>query len=326
MGLSGVLMYNKQVMDYASRQLKVHERNYPTHGLELVVVVFVLKIWRHHLFGSRFEVFNDHKSLKYLFEQKELNMRHMRWLEFLKDYDFSFNYHPGKANGVVDALSDDFRIDENGVIRFRDRVCVPDVPEIKKSILGEGHRSGLSIHLRTTKMYKDLRKMFWWPGMKEEIVEFVYACLNFQKSKVKHQKLLGLMQLMSIPEWKWDNILMDFVYGSGRVCKKLSGYKTRFEFCLSPADRWSDREDYPILKRVVEGLCARTRGCMNVVIGQRFQQTTEKIKVIQEKMRASWSSHKSYHDKHRKSLELQEGDHVFMRVTRVNGGGRTLKS
>ena len=105
MGLGGVLMQNVQVVTYASRQLKVHERNYPTHDLELAVVVFVLKIWRHYLFGSKFEVFSDHKSLKYLFDQKELNMRQRRWLELLKDYDFDLSYHPGKANVVVNALS-----------------------------------------------------------------------------------------------------------------------------------------------------------------------------------------------------------------------------
>ena len=81
-------MQNRQVVTYASRKLKVHERNNPTHDLELVVVVFVLKIWRHYLFGSRFEVYRDHKSLKYLFDQKELNMRQRRWLKFLKDCDF----------------------------------------------------------------------------------------------------------------------------------------------------------------------------------------------------------------------------------------------
>nr|KYP61701.1 Retrovirus-related Pol polyprotein from transposon 17.6 [Cajanus cajan] len=105
LGLGGVLMQEGKVVAYASRQLKIHEQNYPTHDLELAAIVFVLKLWRHYLFGSRFEVFSDHKSLKYLFDQKELNMRQRRWLEFLKDYDFQLNYHPGKANFVADALS-----------------------------------------------------------------------------------------------------------------------------------------------------------------------------------------------------------------------------
>ena len=105
MGLGGVLMQKGQVVAYASRQLKTHERNYPTHDLELAAVVFALKMWRHYLFGSKFEVLSDHKNLKKLFSQKELNMRQRRWLEFLKDYDFELSYHPDKANVVADALS-----------------------------------------------------------------------------------------------------------------------------------------------------------------------------------------------------------------------------
>ena len=92
-------------MAYASRRLKIHERNYPTHDLELAVVVFALKLWRHYLYGSKFEVFRDHNSLRYLFDKRELNMRQRRWLEFLKDYDFELSYHPDKANVVADALS-----------------------------------------------------------------------------------------------------------------------------------------------------------------------------------------------------------------------------
>nr|KYP69715.1 Retrovirus-related Pol polyprotein from transposon 17.6 [Cajanus cajan] len=98
-------MQNKRVVAYASRQLKIHERNYPTHDLELAVVVFALKIWRHYLYGARFSVFSDHMSLRYLFDQKELNMRRRRWMEFLKDYDFQLMYHSGKANVAADALS-----------------------------------------------------------------------------------------------------------------------------------------------------------------------------------------------------------------------------
>jgi len=104
-GLGCVLMHEKRSVAYASRQLKVHEKNYPTHDLELAAVVFALKTWRHYLYGSQFQVFSDHKSLKYLFDQKELNMRQRRWTEYLKDYDFELLYHPGKANVVADALS-----------------------------------------------------------------------------------------------------------------------------------------------------------------------------------------------------------------------------
>ena len=104
-GLGCVLMQSRKVVAYGSRQLKNHEQNYLAHDMELAAVVFALKIWRHYLYGEQFEVFSDHKSLKYIFTQRDLNMRQRRWMEFLEDYDFTLHYHPGKANVVADALS-----------------------------------------------------------------------------------------------------------------------------------------------------------------------------------------------------------------------------
>ena len=90
---------------YASRQLKSNEKNYPTHDLELAAVVYVLKLWRHYMYGVNCEIFTDHWSLQYIFGQRDLNLRKQRWLELLKDYDVTILYHPGKANVVADALS-----------------------------------------------------------------------------------------------------------------------------------------------------------------------------------------------------------------------------
>ncbi|XP_070012215.1 uncharacterized protein [Nicotiana sylvestris] len=93
------------LVGYYRRQLKNHEKNYPTHDLELAAVVFALKIWRHYLYGEHSKVFTHHKSIQYIFKKKQLNLRQRRWLELLKDYDINILYHPGKANVVEDALS-----------------------------------------------------------------------------------------------------------------------------------------------------------------------------------------------------------------------------
>ncbi len=98
-------MQQGKVIAYASRQLKDHEKNYPTHYLELAAIVYALQIWRHYLFQEIVKIYTDHKSLKYIFMQKELNMRQRRWLELIKDYDCRIMYHLGNANVVVDALS-----------------------------------------------------------------------------------------------------------------------------------------------------------------------------------------------------------------------------
>ncbi|KAI3795203.1 hypothetical protein L1987_37852 [Smallanthus sonchifolius] len=132
-GLGCVLMQRGKVIAYASRQLKIHEVNYPTHDLESAAIVFALKIWRHYLYGVKCTIYSDHKSLKYFFEQKELNMRQRRWLELLKDYECEILYHPSKANVVDDALS---RKEESTPIRIKayQLIITPDLmSEISKA-------------------------------------------------------------------------------------------------------------------------------------------------------------------------------------------------
>ena len=212
---------------YASRQLKPHEKNYPTHDLELAVIVFVLKIWRHYLYEEKCFIYTDHKSLKYLPSQRELNLRQRRWMELIKDYDCVIDYHLRKANVVADALSrksvqtlralnahfsltdDDeivaeliarpdllnrvleaqkndekisaivsqigggketeFSVKEDGSLYYKDRVCVPNDSELKKSILEEAHSGSFAIHQGSTKMYQDLKVSYWWSGMKRDV-------------------------------------------------------------------------------------------------------------------------------------------------------------
>ncbi|WVZ93465.1 hypothetical protein U9M48_039443 [Paspalum notatum var. saurae] len=147
------------VIAYASRQLRKHEANYPTHDLELAAVVHALKIRRHYLLGNTCHIYTDHKSLKYILTQPELNMRQRRWLELIKDYDLEIHYHPGKANVVAYALS---RKAHCNFIEARptNRLVVPKDMELRKKILDEAHTSLFTMHPGSNKMYQDLKRSF----------------------------------------------------------------------------------------------------------------------------------------------------------------------
>jgi hypothetical protein len=283
-------MQDGHVVAYASRQLRKHEEKYPAHDLELVAVVHALNIWRHYIIGKRCEVYSDHKSLKYIFTQPDLNLRQRRWLELIKDYDLGINYHPGKANVVADALSrrsylnmlatrellpefctefeklnlgwvsnteviemevdstleqdikkgqledakiqeikeqikEDkalgFSIDDQGALWYKKRICITEIKEIRESVLREAHDSAYSIHPGSTKMYHDLKSRYWWYGMKRAIAEYVALCDNCQRVKAERQRPTGLLQPLKIPEWKREEISMDFIVG---LPKAQSGY------------------------------------------------------------------------------------------------------
>ncbi|XP_076909664.1 uncharacterized protein LOC143567019 [Bidens hawaiensis] len=240
-GLGCVLMQRENVIAYAFRQLKVHERNYTTHDLELGSVVFALKIWRHYIYGTKCTIYTDHKSLQHIFEQKELNMRQKRWVELLNDYECAIKYHPGKANVVDDAFSRkenlkprrvralqltihaglperireaqlealkaknfDFEalrgingkseVESDGIGYYNGRIWVPRYGNLRELVMDEAHKSRYSVHPGSDKMYQDLRELYWWPGMKEEIANYVAKCLTCAKVKVEYRKPSGLLQ------------------------------------------------------------------------------------------------------------------------------------
>ncbi|GJZ42472.1 putative reverse transcriptase domain-containing protein [Tanacetum coccineum] len=188
-GLGAVLMQREKVIAYASRQLKIHEKNYTTHDLELGTVVFDLKIWRHYLYGTKCTGFTDHKSLQHILDQKELNMRQRRWLELLSDYDCEIRYHPGKANRILEAQtkarkpenlkSEDVggMLIENskdleksrkeklepradGTLCFNKRSWLP-FGDLRALIMHESHKSKYSVHPSSDKMYQDMKQLYW---------------------------------------------------------------------------------------------------------------------------------------------------------------------
>jgi hypothetical protein len=146
-GLRCVLMQEGHVIAYVSRQLRKHELNYPTHDLELAVVVHALKIWRHYIMGTKCQVYTDHKSLKYIFTQKDLNLMQHRWLELIKDYDLEIHYHRGKANLVADALSRKEHVHAAIVTQLPDEL-VEDFEKLNLGIVA--HAEGITIELEPT--------------------------------------------------------------------------------------------------------------------------------------------------------------------------------
>ncbi|GKC55681.1 putative reverse transcriptase domain-containing protein [Tanacetum coccineum] len=220
-GLCTVFMQREKVIAYASRQLKIHAKNYTTHDLELRVVVFALKIWRYYLYGSKCTVFTDHKSLQHILNQKELNMRQRCWLELLSDYDYEICYNPGKANVVADALSRKERIKP-----LRVRALVMTIGfDLPKQILNAHTEARKPENIKNENVggmlienSKDPEKL---RTEKLEPRADGTLCLNgrswlpcygdLRTVKAEHQRPSGLLVQPEIPQWKWDNITMDFV-------------------------------------------------------------------------------------------------------------------
>ncbi|GJT15502.1 putative reverse transcriptase domain-containing protein [Tanacetum coccineum] len=183
-GLGAVLMQNEKVIAYALRQLKIHEKNYTTHDLELGAVVFALKIWRHYLYGTKCMVFTDHKSLQHILDQKELNMRQRRWLELLSDYNCEIR-SPRESKCYRSA---EIRESQERRCRWSWLPCYGDLRTV---IMHESNKSKYSIHPGSDKMYQDMKKLYWWPNMKANIATYVSKCLTCARVKAEHQRPSG---------------------------------------------------------------------------------------------------------------------------------------
>nr|GEW18165.1 hypothetical protein [Tanacetum cinerariifolium] len=303
-GLGTVLMQREKVIAYALRQLKIHEKNYTTRDLELGAVVFARKIWRHYPYGSKCTVFTDHKSLQHILDQKELNMRQRRWLELLSDYDCKILYHPGKASVVDDALSRKERIKPLWV---------------RALVIG------------FDKMYQDMKQLYRWPNMKADIATYVSKCLTCLKVKVEHQKPFGLLVQPEIPQWKWDNITMDFVTKLPRMpigydtIWKATGTRLDMSTAYHPQSDGQSERTIQTLEDIcpfeaLYGWKSRSPVCWAEVEDAQLtdpeliHETTEKIFQIKQRIQAARDRQKSYADVRRKPLEFQVGDRVILKV------------
>ncbi|GJT09628.1 putative reverse transcriptase domain-containing protein [Tanacetum coccineum] len=408
-GLGVMLMQKEKVITYASRQLKVHEKNYITHDLELGSVVFALKIWRHYLYGTRCTVFTDHKSLQHILDQKELNMRQRRWLELLSDYDCDIRYHPGKANVVADALSrkerdEPLRVralvmtisldlpkqilaaqiealkpenlkkeDVGGMIRtdipkerlepradgtlcLNGRSWLPCYGDLRLVIMHESYKSKYSIHPGFEKMYRDMKKLYWWPNMKADIATYISKCLTCAKVKAAHQRPSGLLVQPKIPEWKWDNITMDFVtklpketypleklaklyldrivtrHGTpvSIICdrdgKFTSNFLRTFQKALGTSLDMSTTYHPQIdgqSERTIQTLEDMLHACV-IDFGKGWE-TTEKIVLNKQRIQAAQDRQKSYANLKRKPMEFKVGDMVMLKVSPWKGVMRFIK-
>nr|GEU46727.1 reverse transcriptase domain-containing protein [Tanacetum cinerariifolium] len=170
--LGAVLMQKEKVIAYASRQLKVYEKNYTTHDLKLGAVVFSLKMWRH-----------------YLYARKEENF----------------------INEDLQSMINKLEPRTDGTLCLNNQSWIPCFSDLRALIMHESHKSNYSFHPGSDKMYQDLKKLYWWPIIKAEIATYVSKCLTCAKVKIEYQKPSGLLVQPKIPQWKCENITMDFV-------------------------------------------------------------------------------------------------------------------
>ncbi|GJR09792.1 putative reverse transcriptase domain-containing protein, partial [Tanacetum coccineum] len=302
---------NEKVIAYASRQLKIHEKNYMTRDLELGAVVFALKIWRFYMYGTKCTVFTDHKSLQHILDQKELNMSQHRWLELLSDYDCEIRYHPGKANVVADTLS---RKERSKPLRVRALVMTIglDLPkQILEAQIEARKLENLSAEDVGGMLIENLRESDNPRKEKLEPRADETLCLNNRSwlscyGDLSDKMYQDMKKLYWWPNMKAD-ITMDFVT---KLPRTSSGYDTIWEWlgkALTPFEAFYGR-------KCRSPVCWAEVGDAQLTDPKLIHETTEKIVQIKQRIQAARDCQKSYADVRCKPLEFQVGDRVMLKV------------
>ncbi|KAL0447301.1 UNVERIFIED_CONTAM: hypothetical protein Slati_1858000 [Sesamum latifolium] len=185
-------------------------------------------------------------------------------------------------------------------------MCVPNVEELRTEIMHEAYYAPYAMHPGSTKMYRDLRPYYWWPTMKKDVAEFVAKCLTCQQVKAEHQAPAGKLHPLSIPEWKWEKITMDFVIGLPRTFRKHDAV-------------WDGPYEALYGRKCRSPICWDIEGLRQLEGPELVQETMDKIQTVKQCLKAAQDRQKSYVDKHRREMEYKVGEKVFLRVSPWRG-------
>nr|GEV98563.1 putative reverse transcriptase domain-containing protein [Tanacetum cinerariifolium] len=325
-GLGAVLMQREKVIAYASRQLKIHERNYTAHDLELRVVVFALKIWRHYLYGTKCVVFTDHKSLQHILDQKELKMRQRRWLELLSDYDYEICYHPGMANVVADALSRKERIKPLQVRALVMTISL-NLPMRILNAQAEARKEenyvikDLYGMIKKLRPYADrtlcLRNKSWIPYFGD-----LRALIMHESRDLK--KTLQCISFTKLPKTST---------GQDTIRVIVDRFTESVHFLPMKENEPMEKLSRQYFKEVVMRHALYSRKCRSLVcwddVGDAqltgpkvVHETIKKIIQIKKRIQATRDRKKNYANRRRKPLEFQVRDKVRLKVSPWKGGVR----